>query len=365
MVELKVDLKNQAALDSECFVAVRVGETQKLSRLAATRSYKFPQAGERRYGKIEIYRRIGSCGVDLDPKNTGARNVNIGCEGLGPMQFSVEVGAAGGAGAPAPEAEPKEEKGKGAKGAAAKEYLRMHSVELQLTEAMQALLRAKPDNPVKFLAERLLSNLEGGGVGLASPAGKAPPAAAPPAAAPAAAPAPAPQAKPPVEPRAAPMQPFGAYFDEHFKTAPAPVFASLFSKFPAARRVEQGAPAAAASAGRGRAFAQLPSVGTWCAPRFKKASPSPAPASAPTAPSSQPTPQAAPAKTPFRLKPSVGTWVGRVQKPFVAAAAAASAAKAPPPYPLPQKKRRAFGVSSGAFGPHFGKLGLAPRMLFI
>mmetsp|Transcript_76923 Transcript_76923/g.213123 ORF Transcript_76923/g.213123 Transcript_76923/m.213123 type:complete len:89 (+) Transcript_76923:1452-1718(+) len=47
------------------------------------------------------------------------------------------------------------------------------------------------------------------------------------------------------------MQPFGAYFDEHFKTAPAPVFASLFSKFPAARRVEQGAPAAAASAGRG------------------------------------------------------------------------------------------------------------------
>merc|ERR1719191_1061444 len=38
---------------------------------------------------------------------------------------------------------------------AAKEYLEKHNLEMRLSEAMQAVLREKPEDPAAFVAERL------------------------------------------------------------------------------------------------------------------------------------------------------------------------------------------------------------------
>mmetsp|Transcript_62596 Transcript_62596/g.174943 ORF Transcript_62596/g.174943 Transcript_62596/m.174943 type:complete len:143 (+) Transcript_62596:61-489(+) len=141
MVELKVNVHNGEGLGSECFLAVRVGETQKLSRLSASRSYKFPASGERRYGKIELYRRVGACSVDIDPQKEGARSVAMKCGDLGQLLLDVDVG---GAGAPEPEKPKMDNDERAAKSRAASEYLRKYSVEMQLTDAMQALLKTKP-----------------------------------------------------------------------------------------------------------------------------------------------------------------------------------------------------------------------------
>jgi len=56
MVELKVEVPADVPIN-DCFISVRVGETQKLSRLSGSRTYSFPHSGDRRYGKIEVKKK--------------------------------------------------------------------------------------------------------------------------------------------------------------------------------------------------------------------------------------------------------------------------------------------------------------------
>eukprot|EP00428_Durinskia_dybowskii_P055442 CAMPEP_0170333574 /NCGR_PEP_ID=MMETSP0116_2-20130129/67813_1 /TAXON_ID=400756 /ORGANISM="Durinskia baltica, Strain CSIRO CS-38" /LENGTH=270 /DNA_ID=CAMNT_0010586929 /DNA_START=84 /DNA_END=892 /DNA_ORIENTATION=- len=241
----------------ECFLSVRVGDEQKISRLSQSRVYKFPQAGDRTYGKVELFRRVGSCTVDIDAQNSGTREVSFDCGDIGVLKLGVDIGDTAKAGELAPaqkEPEQKDEKSKGAQ--VAKDYLRKHSVELQLAEAMQAVLRERPDNPVQFLAENLLSNLGGAGIALPPPSAnktEAPPTPGPAPLQPfaqyaaahfrqmpqdgfdkmhsrfsgaAAAPAPG-------TPDPAPMQPFASYVASHFRQMPLDGFQAIYSRFPA------------------------------------------------------------------------------------------------------------------------------------
>merc|ERR1719414_212412 len=91
MVELRLESLGEAHLPKECFVSVRIGDTQKLSRLASSRVYRFPQ-GDRRYGKIEVFRRIGACSIDVDPESAGTREVSINCEEGGFGSLALRIG---------------------------------------------------------------------------------------------------------------------------------------------------------------------------------------------------------------------------------------------------------------------------------
>mmetsp|Transcript_496 Transcript_496/g.894 ORF Transcript_496/g.894 Transcript_496/m.894 type:complete len:599 (-) Transcript_496:410-2206(-) len=166
MVELRLESIEERMMPKDVFISVRVGDTQKLSRLAATRNYRFPQAGDRRYGKIEVFKRIGACSVDIDPSIAGAREVNVNCEDAGFGSLGLKIGVE------ADEAHKKLEDEKastgdhgskkaGTKVKAAKEYLSKHGLEVRLSEAMQSVLRDRPENPTEYLAMKLLGKSAG------------------------------------------------------------------------------------------------------------------------------------------------------------------------------------------------------------
>mmetsp|Transcript_75930 Transcript_75930/g.220480 ORF Transcript_75930/g.220480 Transcript_75930/m.220480 type:complete len:411 (-) Transcript_75930:69-1301(-) len=156
MVELSINATSEMDLNN-CFVAVRIGEVQKMARLPALKTMSFPGAGERQYGKVEVYRRIGSCAVDLDPAKADDRHVHVSCGKAGELRLTIGVQGSNAE-------EPAPAKGEAsARSRAAREYLRRHSIEMQLSEAMQALLKAKPDDPIRFIVDKLLGSQ---GVGL-------------------------------------------------------------------------------------------------------------------------------------------------------------------------------------------------------
>lgn len=357
MVVVRLDLAEDLGCSSDCFVSVRIGDAQKLSRLSSSRTYHFPQAGDRRYGKIEVFRRIGACGVDVDPANNGLRQVHIGCGDSGALRLNVAVQAEPGVKCKGEQVVAKEEeKPSGGKVKAAKDYLNKHGIEFILSEAMQAMLRIRPDDPAKFLAEKLLGSSTGGGVALPAVNGamqdrpapdaglitgarrayggneplspqsaanqqsrpqkleplRAPPApvlpTAPRAAAPAALP---PQPPGPARPSPA-LLPFKEYYASHFHELGAGGLAGLYAGFPG--------------------------------PKRPGASP-PAPALPPAPKSAAPLPQEPKATLPaasvrWEHKPSVATWLSQPQRPVPPAAAAAPAqtkVAAPAPVPAPMR----------------------------
>jgi len=255
MVDVRLDVSGAQELPDDCFISMRVGEAQKLSRMAASRTYQFPHAGGRRIGKIEVFRRVGACGVDVDPSNMGTRQVSITCANLGPLNFDVHVGA---------DAKAKKSKASSAATSSqaskrinvAQEYLSKHKLELQLAEAMQAVLRERPDNPVAFLANKLMqssSNSIGGTVGssVVKQAGKSS------------------SEKKKESSRA---------------TAPAPVPQMVTSMATGRQTGVSIVPMIDQ-----RHFALQPSIGTWLAPRPAKI--------------------LSPPEKPMQFKPSVGTWL--------------------------------------------------------
>jgi len=325
---------------------------QKLSRLSGSRTFSFPQAGDRHYGKIEVYRRIGSCGIDVDPVNQGVRQVQIGCGDAGTIK--LDVGVSFSATNPAKVAAEKGVPEPSTKSKVAKDYLRKHSLELQLSEAMQAVLRAKPDDPIRFLCESLMQNIASGGVALpTSPADKeevAPPA--PEVAAPVAdevtvAPA---KAMAPVasSPSDVSLLPFGEYHAKHFLSLGDSGFAPIHAKF---SRQTNPAAAPAAQPKEGTTAAPASSLlpfGEYHAKHFLSLGES----------------GFAPIYAKFSCKANPAAAVREASKAAAPAASTAQATAIAKDYPLPMKTGGPFVANSGLFG-SYQRLGLAPRMLFI
>eukprot|EP00927_Polykrikos_kofoidii_P021132 TRINITY_DN2010_c0_g1_i1.p1 TRINITY_DN2010_c0_g1~~TRINITY_DN2010_c0_g1_i1.p1 ORF type:complete len:469 (+),score=66.05 TRINITY_DN2010_c0_g1_i1:132-1409(+) len=154
MVDIRLDL-NEELRQTDCFVSVRVGENQKLSRLSKSRVYSFPNAGDKHFGKIEVFRRIGSCAIDIDPAHLQSRVLSVSCNDKEIQNLPLTVAVE----ATAPRA-PKEAVGgkkDSEKTRLAKDYLSAHCLEVHLSEAMQVLLRERPSNPTEFLAKQLLN----------------------------------------------------------------------------------------------------------------------------------------------------------------------------------------------------------------
>lgn len=158
MVELRLDTLDVD--DNDTFVSVRVGEVQKLSKLTPSRHYRFDQAavGDRKFGKVEIFRRVGSTSVSI--KNASEteliQEVSVPLKDASPVTFNVAVNSR-------PEAQEKRRKAADklktrdgdSKVSQAKQYLVEHNLEERLAEAVQAVLREKPEDPSAFIGELL------------------------------------------------------------------------------------------------------------------------------------------------------------------------------------------------------------------
>mmetsp|Transcript_63565 Transcript_63565/g.151619 ORF Transcript_63565/g.151619 Transcript_63565/m.151619 type:complete len:374 (+) Transcript_63565:115-1236(+) len=181
MVELKFESLEATGMPSDCYVSVRIGEQQKFSRLSERRVFKFTQAAKEgrtsRYGKIEVFRRIGACGLDVDPSSGPLREVNVNCSeaGFGNVAMRValdrldkaaalDCGSSSVALTSGPTTEPAtvaaaRDDGmpqvRTSRGQQAKDYLREHCLEVCLSDAVQAVLRERPADPIGMLIQKL------------------------------------------------------------------------------------------------------------------------------------------------------------------------------------------------------------------
>jgi len=151
MVELKLEALDFETLSpNDTYVAVRVGESQKLSRLSAVRNFKFPKnvVGDRKYGKVDVFKRVGTGSVSIrNDGDSASQELALDCQGAN-MKFRVTLG-----GDTVPSDKPAKEAGPAV--AEAKNYLMQHNLEMVLAECMQAVLRERPANPTAFIANKL------------------------------------------------------------------------------------------------------------------------------------------------------------------------------------------------------------------
>jgi len=169
MVAVKFEGLEGACALEDCYVSVRIGNVQKLSRMSLERRvYDFPETGEaNKSGRVEIFRRVAACSIDLDSQ-AGSRivrwdatstvdpffeNVNIEVlldEDTSTKDTKDEVTPVSNA----PQGK------RVARRQMATDYLGKHCLESQLASMMKAVLQEMPANPTEFLAARFLEQCE-------------------------------------------------------------------------------------------------------------------------------------------------------------------------------------------------------------
>lgn len=161
-MEIGLEAVGGGSLPKDLYVSLRVGEAQKFMKANADRSYKFPASAvaERKYAKLEMYRRVGVCSLGIEPERMqGTHEIAVpideGVKDVKEVRYKVNVNSVGGA--PRVPETPSADKGLDGRVASAKAYLDQHQLEQRLAEAMMAVLRERPEDPGKFIAEKLAS----------------------------------------------------------------------------------------------------------------------------------------------------------------------------------------------------------------
>jgi hypothetical protein len=162
-MEVRIEAEGCELPEGSC-ICVRVGDVQKQTAYDPKKVYRFPEA--RRFGKIDLYQRVGTCeiqwGLD-EPESrvcqllssngkTGAclkvnmnRPANSGKTVNEQQTAKTEPTSTGGAAA---------EKARDVS-AKAKAYLVDYDIEGIFTHAMRSLLRAMPEDPAGFLRDHI------------------------------------------------------------------------------------------------------------------------------------------------------------------------------------------------------------------
>mmetsp|Transcript_15336 Transcript_15336/g.33151 ORF Transcript_15336/g.33151 Transcript_15336/m.33151 type:complete len:614 (+) Transcript_15336:614-2455(+) len=166
MVQLR--LNPQEDLPDDLHVSVRVGEVQKICRLAGKRVYRFPNALDTKYSKIEVFRRIGCVNLSLESAHNDEHDLQVECEDTRFKAIAMKVlvehdstskNVPEGSLSPEETSVNKQEERAAkteVKLKSAKEYLGKHSIEVKLSEAMQAVLKERPEDPAAYIAHRLV-----------------------------------------------------------------------------------------------------------------------------------------------------------------------------------------------------------------
>mmetsp|Transcript_38139 Transcript_38139/g.89423 ORF Transcript_38139/g.89423 Transcript_38139/m.89423 type:complete len:655 (+) Transcript_38139:82-2046(+) len=157
MVDITLGTVN-TDLSKDLFLSLRVSDVQKFAKVSATKGYKFPASAvaDKKYGRLEVYRRIGSSNIAIDPAVVqGLHELVVPVEDptMPNLTFRYEMRKV--------DASTLQEKPNkpdlSVKQQEVQEYLVKHQIEQQMLEAMQALLRERPDDPATFISQRLLS----------------------------------------------------------------------------------------------------------------------------------------------------------------------------------------------------------------
>eukprot|EP00927_Polykrikos_kofoidii_P047241 TRINITY_DN4134_c0_g6_i1.p1 TRINITY_DN4134_c0_g6~~TRINITY_DN4134_c0_g6_i1.p1 ORF type:complete len:439 (+),score=77.90 TRINITY_DN4134_c0_g6_i1:78-1319(+) len=176
MADIFLGMDESEPVMKDLFVALKIGDTQKFSKASAGKMYKFTEksVGERRFGKLEIYKRVGVHSVAIAPELVkGAAEFSVSVSDLSSDQLKFYMEVNPGEGVEAKKPPPEGYKNTAERAQEVKDYLEKHQLEMRLSEAMQCALREKPADPGAFIAEKLSSR-----VGMITPVPSRPPTAA-------------------------------------------------------------------------------------------------------------------------------------------------------------------------------------------
>lgn len=154
-MEVRIEDLPGYELPQGCFVSVRVGDVLKQRKFEpASCCYSFPALDRRRGAKIDVYRLVGTCSTMVEPESSTNAEVTVKSTESGVpdlrLRFRSHAREAGLKDAK----EQRQEQAKGAKDVAMT-YLAEHKVEERLAEAIRALLKQQPADPVEFICNHL------------------------------------------------------------------------------------------------------------------------------------------------------------------------------------------------------------------
>jgi hypothetical protein len=154
-MELRVAAAENTVIPDGCYVSVGVGDVQRQAPYDPSKRYKFNEATE--FVNIDVFRFLGSCSVRCNPDRGGTYTFNCGIGGddvgtPGGITLSVDITLRP---AKTVARNPKDQKDKTAKTSKVTRYLKEHAIEAILSDAMRELLKAMPQDPTKFLSERI------------------------------------------------------------------------------------------------------------------------------------------------------------------------------------------------------------------
>lgn len=167
MVEITFDAVAAHAVPKDLYLSMRIGETQKFAKAHQSKIFKFPGASvnERRWAKLEIYKRVGVCSLDVEPaKLQGTHEVMVQVDDNriadNMMKYHVNVSPSTGTKRSVYEEERLDSHGEAMndKVLSAHDYLDKYQLEQRISDAMRAVLRDRPEeDPGVLVANMLLS----------------------------------------------------------------------------------------------------------------------------------------------------------------------------------------------------------------
>eukprot|EP00746_Dinoflagellata_sp_MGD_P012664 gnl/MRDRNA2_/MRDRNA2_127076_c0_seq1.p1 gnl/MRDRNA2_/MRDRNA2_127076_c0~~gnl/MRDRNA2_/MRDRNA2_127076_c0_seq1.p1 ORF type:complete len:513 (-),score=100.66 gnl/MRDRNA2_/MRDRNA2_127076_c0_seq1:23-1561(-) len=150
-------------ISKDCFFSVRIGDVQKQYRYDPTRTYHFPEMSDKRYGRVDLFKHVGSVQVNVDPAISGPRDLVMSCsDGSGDVNLKLDLRKSN-VKSSKMMSEPEATKKKEAKDKRAevvlqgKTFLSKSGIEDILFDSMTNLLREKPANPRKWLSDYILN----------------------------------------------------------------------------------------------------------------------------------------------------------------------------------------------------------------
>jgi len=98
MIEIRLLAPGFESAPEETFISLQVGQVQIHKRLKKVNAFKFPDPGEgrRTFGRLEVFKRIGTMTVDLLGASDGFQDIEVPCSDPGFAALVGKVGVRGG-----------------------------------------------------------------------------------------------------------------------------------------------------------------------------------------------------------------------------------------------------------------------------
>ncbi|CAE7354822.1 unnamed protein product [Symbiodinium necroappetens] len=139
-MEVQVEAMPGWEVPKGCLVGVRLGEALKQRRLdgRSASNYVFPKQDGKRRARIDVYRHVGSCSVEVDPSSINANEVNVPCSdpSLQSIRLRITSQAAGSSSEEQRQRQQEQESKE-----SALNYLAAHDIEQTLAESVRQMLK--------------------------------------------------------------------------------------------------------------------------------------------------------------------------------------------------------------------------------